>query len=73
MDDGGLMSYAENLRTAYRKTASYVDSVAHGAKAGDLPVEQPTNFEFVINQTTAKAVGITIPRSLLARADHVIQ
>jgi putative ABC transport system substrate-binding protein len=73
VDDGGLMSYGENLRTAYRKAASYVNSVARGAKAGDLPVEQPTRFEFVINLKTAKALGITIPQSLLVRADHVIQ
>jgi putative ABC transport system substrate-binding protein len=73
VDDGGLMSYGENLRTAYRKAASYVNSLARGAKAGDLPVEQPTKFEFVINQKTAKALGITIPQSLLVRADLVIQ
>ena len=73
VDAGGLMSYGENLRTAYRKAASYVDSVARGANAGDLPVEQPTKFEIVINQKTAKALGITIPRSLLARADHVVR
>lgn len=73
VDDGGLMSYGENLRAAYRKSASYVNSLARGAKASDLPVEQPTKFELVINQKTAKALGITIPRSLLVRADHVIQ
>jgi putative ABC transport system substrate-binding protein len=73
VDDGGLMSYGENLRTAYRKAASYVNRLARGAKAGDLPVEQPTKFEFVINLKTAKVLGITIPQSLLVRADHVIQ
>lgn len=73
VDDGGLMSYGENLRTAYRKAASYVNSLARGAKAGDLPVEQPNKFEFVINLKTAKALGTTIPQSLLVRADHVIQ
>jgi putative ABC transport system substrate-binding protein len=73
VDAGGLMSYGENLRTAYRKAASYVNSLAGGAKAGDLPVEQPTKFELVISQKTAKALGITIPQSLLLRADHVIQ
>ena len=73
VDDGGLMSYGENLRTAYRKAASYIHRLARGAEAGDLPVEQPTKFEFVINQKTAKALGITIPQSLLVRADHVIQ
>lgn len=73
VDDGGLMSYGENLRAAYRKAASYLDSLARGAKAGDMPVEQPTKFEFVINQKTATALGITIPQSLLVQADHVIQ
>jgi putative tryptophan/tyrosine transport system substrate-binding protein len=73
VDDGGLMSYGESLRAAYRKAASYLNSLARGAKAGDLPVEQPTKFELVINQRTAKALGITIPQSLLAQADHVIQ
>ena len=73
VDAGGLMSYGENLRTAYRKAASYVNSLARGAKAGDLPVEQPTTFEFVINLKAAKALGIAIPQSLLVRADHVIQ
>ena len=73
VDDGGLMSYGENLRTAYRKAASYFNSLALGAKAGDLPVEQPTKFEFVINLKTAKTLGITIPQSLLVRADYVVQ
>ena len=73
VDAGGLMSYGENLRTAYRKAASYVNDVARGAKPADLPVEQPTKFELAINLKTAKALGITIPRSLLVRADHLIQ
>jgi putative ABC transport system substrate-binding protein len=73
VDAGGLMSYGEDLRTAYRKAASYVTSLAHGAKAGDLPVEQPTRFEFVINLKAAKTLGIAIPQSLLLRANHVVQ
>jgi len=73
VDEGGLMSYGENLRTAYRKAASYVNSLARGAKPAELPVEQPTKFELVINQKTAKALDIMIPQSLLLRADHVIQ
>ncbi len=70
---GGLMSYGESLRTAYRKAASYVGNVVRGAKAGNLPVEQPTRFEFVINLKTAKTLGISIPQSLLVQADHVIE
>lgn len=73
VEHGGLMSYGENLRAAYRKTASYVSNVARGAKAGNLPVEQPTQFEFIINLNTAKTLRITVPQSLLVRADHVIQ
>ena len=73
VDEGGLMSYGENLRAAYRKAATYLNSLARGVKAGDLPVEQPTKFEFVINLKTAKDLGITIPQLLLAQADHVIQ
>jgi putative ABC transport system substrate-binding protein len=73
VDDGGLMSYGENLRVAYRKVAFYVGKIARGATAGSLPVEQPTKFEFAINLKTAKALGITIPQSLQVRADHLIQ
>ena len=73
VDEGGLMSYGENLRAAYRNAASYINNVTRGAKPGQLPVEQPTRFELVVNLRTAKALGITIPQSMLLRADEVIQ
>jgi putative tryptophan/tyrosine transport system substrate-binding protein len=73
VDEGGLMSYGENLRTAYHHAAYYVSKVVHGAKPGDIPVEQPTKFELVVNMKTANALGITIPPSVILRTDDMIE
>jgi putative tryptophan/tyrosine transport system substrate-binding protein len=73
VDAGGLLSYGTNIPAMYRRAADYVDKIARGTKITDLPIEQPTKFEFILNLKTAKTIGIDLPTSVLLLADEVIE
>jgi putative tryptophan/tyrosine transport system substrate-binding protein len=73
VDEGGLISYGESMRTAFRGLAAYIGKVAAGVKPADLPVSQPTQFELVVNLKTAKALGVSLPQTILLSANEVIQ
>jgi len=73
VEAGGLLSFGPDLPHIWRNVGKYVDKILNGAKPGDIPVEQPMKYELVINMKTAKALGLTIPQSLLVRADEIIQ
>jgi putative ABC transport system substrate-binding protein len=70
---GGLIAYGANVPTLFRRAADYVDKILHGTKPGSIPIEQPTKFDLVINLTTARALGLTIPASLMSLADELIE
>ena len=73
VEAGGLLSYGPNIPDLFRRAADHVNKILRGAKPSDIPVEQPTKFDLIVNLTTAKALGLTIPKSFLLRADEVIE
>jgi putative ABC transport system substrate-binding protein len=73
IEGGGLMSYGPSFPEMFRRSADFVDKILRGTNPGDIPVEQPTKFEFVVNLTTAKALGLTVPATVLVRADELIE